>query len=183
MPNLSVAACLRMAIGPTTARKTRAINIGAKSRDERHGRPVQSRGWLPLPTCQNKGFPRVLSPLTRRQSWLTSGYQRGFWSREYRSAKGLKLPVSGRFGSQNANRPPALGRRAARRPKGGRGVRLKAWFRSQFCGWSSDGGAGRVRCCDMNWSNSSLSLAWRSRSRNSRNSFCSSSSRRNVSMR
>jgi hypothetical protein len=76
-PN-SIGACLRMAIGPTAAQKTRAIYTGAKSRDVSHGRPVQSRGWLPLPTCQNKGFPRVLSPLTRRQSWLTSGYQTGF---------------------------------------------------------------------------------------------------------
>ena len=89
-PNLSIAACLRMAIGPTAAQKTRAINTGAKSRDVSHGRPVQSRGWLPLPTCQNKGFPRVLSPLTRRQSWLTSGYQRGFWSGEIPAGQGLK---------------------------------------------------------------------------------------------
>jgi hypothetical protein len=31
-----------------------------------HGRPVQSRGLHPLPTCQNEGYRRVLTPLTRR---------------------------------------------------------------------------------------------------------------------
>src|SRR5258708_29811603 len=30
------------------------------------GRPVQSRVLLPLPTCQNEGFPRDFTPLTRR---------------------------------------------------------------------------------------------------------------------
>src|SRR5580704_18564391 len=102
-----------MAIGPTAPLKTRAINIGAKSRDVSHGRPVQSRGWLPLPTCQNKGFPRVLSPLTRRQSWLTSGYQRGFRSAEIPAAQRLKTARKRPFQGQNGKRPPALGRRAA----------------------------------------------------------------------
>src|SRR5271166_2189456 len=35
-----------------------------------HGGPVRSRGLHPLPTCQNEGYPRVVTPLTRRQSWL-----------------------------------------------------------------------------------------------------------------
>src|ERR1700761_4195722 len=70
--------------------KTRAINAGAGSRDVSHGRPVQSRGWLPLSTCQNEGFPRVFSPLTRRQPWLTSGYQRGFRLGEIAAAQGVK---------------------------------------------------------------------------------------------
>src|SRR5579862_8744102 len=60
----------------------RAKNAGDKRRREKPycvtREAVQSRGWLPLPTCQNEGFPRVFSPLTRRQSWLTSGYHRGF---------------------------------------------------------------------------------------------------------
>src|SRR5207248_8273966 len=43
------------------------------------GGPSKSRGLHPLPTCQNEGYLRVLTPLSRRQSWLTSGYQRGFW--------------------------------------------------------------------------------------------------------
>src|SRR6202021_3247506 len=111
-----------MAIGPTTARKTRAINIGAKSGDVAYGRPVQSRGWLPLPTCQNKGFPRVLSSLTRRQSWLTSGYQRGFWSGEIPAGPGVKTACKGHFWQQKRNRPPCLGERAALGPKGRRGV-------------------------------------------------------------
>ena len=101
--------------------KTPAINIGAKSRDDLHGRPVQSRGWLPLPTCQNKGFPRVLSPLTRRQSWLTSGYQRGFWSGEIPADQGLKTARKRPFWGQKAKRPPAFSRRAALGPKGRRG--------------------------------------------------------------
>src|ERR1700733_1456822 len=119
--NLSIAACLRMAIGPTAPLKTRAINIGAKSGDVSYGRPVQSRGWLPLPTCQNKGFPRVLSSLTRRQSWLTSGYQRGFWPGEIPAGQGLKTARKRPFWGQKAKRPPAFSRRAALGPKGRRG--------------------------------------------------------------
>jgi hypothetical protein len=44
-------------------------------------------------------------------------------------------------------------------------------------------GVLRLRRSAMNWSNSSLSLAMRSRRRNSRNSRCSSSSRCSVSVR
>src|SRR6202161_878765 len=96
-----------MAIGPTAAQKTRAINTGAKSRDVSHGRPVQSRGWLPLPTCQNKGFPRVLSSPTRRQSWLTSGYQREFRTREIPAGQGLKTAGKQPPWRHKANRPSA----------------------------------------------------------------------------
>ncbi len=60
--------------------------------------------------------------------------------------------------------------------------------KSQSCGGVSSAaaarrGAGRLRRSAMNWSNSALSLAKRSRSRKSRNSRCSSSSRRSVSVR
>jgi hypothetical protein len=37
-------------------------------------------------------------------------------------------------------------------------LRLKTLSGQPCCGWSV-GGVGRVLCCDMNWSNSSLSLA------------------------
>src|SRR3984957_9732156 len=120
------------AIGPTAARKTRSINTGTKSHDVSHGRPVQSRGWLPLPTCQNKGFPRVVSPPTRRQSWLTSGYQRGFWLGETPAGQRLKTACKRPFWRQNANRPPACadGRRGGRQVVGA--LCLKAWLQSQF---------------------------------------------------
>ena len=50
-------------------------------------------------------------------------------------------------------------------------------------GGGSGGAGGRLRRSAMNWSNSALSLAKRSRSRKLANSFCSSSSRRSVSAR
>ncbi len=53
--------------------------------------------------------------------------------------------------------------------------------RRQLCG--GDDGAVRARRSAMNWSNSALSFAMRRRSRNSRNSRCSSSRRRRVSVR
>ena len=55
---------------------------------------------------------------------------------------------------------------------------------SQLCGcaWGAPSW-GRLRRSAMNWSNSARSLAKRSRSRNSLNSRCSSSSRRSVSVR
>src|SRR5579871_1914340 len=62
-----------------------------------HWEAVQSRCRLPLSTCQNKGFPRVFSPLTRRQSWLTSGYQRGFWPPEIPPNQRLKTVARRRF--------------------------------------------------------------------------------------
>ena len=69
--------------------------------------------------------------------------------------------------------PPAL-RRTARNTVAAAG--------DQLCG-CGESGCGRLRRSAMNWSNSDLSLAKRSRSRKSRNSRCSSSSRRNVSVR
>src|SRR5581483_11736186 len=80
--------------------KTRAINADAEDRDPLHGKPVQSRGWLPLSTCQNKGFPRVFSPLTRRQPWLTSGYQREFRVRDIPAVQGLKARLNDYFGGK-----------------------------------------------------------------------------------
>ena len=97
----------------------RGGNIGAKSRELSHGRPSKSRGWLPLPTCQNEGFPRVFSPLTRRQSWLTSGYQRGFRSEEIPPGERLKA----------ARKPPFQGQKATARllSQTGGSVRRQAW--------------------------------------------------------
>ena len=86
---------------------------------------------------------------------------------------------------QKTNRPSAFanGRLIAVRLYGGTSPEALAQDRSlSCCGWSF-GGVGRCLCCAMNASNSSLSLAWRRRSRKSRNSTCSSSRRRSVSMR
>jgi hypothetical protein len=55
--------------------KSAGVNAGAGAVMCGMGAPSKSRTLLPLPTCQNKGFPRVFLPPTRRQSWLMSGYQ------------------------------------------------------------------------------------------------------------
>ena len=68
-----------------------------------------------------------------------------------------------------------------------KGSRRSSQLCAQPCvgcaGGGSGGVGGRWRSSVMNWSNSALSLAKRSRSRKAPNSFCSSSRRRSVSIR
>ena len=69
-----------------------------------------------------------------------------------------------------------------RRPRRRLAFRLSEAGWGQGCGCGG-GASGRRPRSFMNWSNSALSLAWRSRFKNSKKSRCSSSSRRNVSAR
>jgi hypothetical protein len=54
-----------MAAGSTAAHKARR-NCAGEPHLGRMGGPSKSRVLLPLPTCQNEGFPRVIPPLTKR---------------------------------------------------------------------------------------------------------------------
>jgi hypothetical protein len=98
------------AMAATAARKTRRQTPARQAAMCRMKGPSKSRGLHPLPTCQNEGYPRVLTPPTRRQSWLTSGYQRGFLAarspprRRWKIARNRPLV---RPGSQK-NRPPVF---------------------------------------------------------------------------
>ena len=83
---------------------------------------------------------------------------------------------------------PGERRRAAIGARGGACGRAGACERPklgepQLRGSAGGGSVGRWRRSAMNWSNSERSLAKRSRSRNSLNSRCSSSSRFSVSAR
>ena len=83
---------------------------------------------------------------------------------------GAARPARGRLQTIG---PPAFGERPGTQSRL-RGISFAA---------AESSGCGRLRRSAMNWSNSDLSLAKRSRSRKSRNSRCSSSSRRSVSVR
>jgi len=50
----------------STATQDAAARAGAKALLVSHGRPVQTPGLHPLPTCQNEGRQCVLTPLTNR---------------------------------------------------------------------------------------------------------------------
>jgi hypothetical protein len=63
-----------IAAGSTAARQGRGKR-SARALSYRMGGHLK-RGLLSLPTCQNKGYPRVFTPLTRRQSWLRPSYYR-----------------------------------------------------------------------------------------------------------
>jgi hypothetical protein len=81
-----------------------------------------------------------------------------------------------------------LGAKCTSRPSGGMDGSKNVALRSDRQAGGGTGGCGpslggRLRRSAMNWSNSARSLAKRSRSRNSLNSRCSSSSRLSVSAR
>ena len=54
------------AAGSTAARQARRFSPARKPHLVSHGGPAESRALLPLPTCQNKGYPRVIPSLTKR---------------------------------------------------------------------------------------------------------------------
>src|SRR5712664_1213472 len=128
-----------------------------------HGRPAEAEACIRRQHVKTRAYRRDLTPLTRRQSWLMRGYQRRICcgkgrQRELTGCARIGIPIrkTARLLSQTGGGVAVrLDGALRRRPSPHIAKTYYAW------GWPSEGGGGvgRVRCCAMNWSNSSLSLA------------------------
>src|ERR1700686_4198624 len=78
------------AAGSAAARRARRYAPAQEPHFASHGGPAESRVLHPLPTCQNEGYSRVITPPTRRYAWLTRGYQRGIWLPEMQAERRVK---------------------------------------------------------------------------------------------
>src|ERR1700676_2764028 len=83
------------AAGSTAACRARRYAPAQEPHFASHGGPAESRVLHPLPTCQNEGYSRVITPPTRRYAWLTRGYQRGIWLPEMQAERRVsRVPFS-----------------------------------------------------------------------------------------